>query len=65
MENTVRWGILGTGKIARAMALGLRDAPGAQLVAVASRSDAGAQAFGASNVATVPTRRWPWTPAWT
>ena len=47
MENTVRWGILGTGKIARAMALGLRDAPGAQLVAVASRSDAGAQAFGA------------------
>ncbi len=47
MEKTVRWGILGTGKIARAMALGLRDAPGAQLVAVASRSDAGAQAFGA------------------
>ena len=47
MENTVRWGILGTGKIARAMANGLRDAPGAQLVAVASRSSAGAQAFGA------------------
>ena len=47
MEHTVRWGILGTGKIARAMANGLRDAPGAQLVAVASRSDAGAQAFGA------------------
>ena len=47
MEHIVRWGILGTGKIARAMAHGLRDAPGAQLVAVASRSSAGAQAFGA------------------
>jgi predicted dehydrogenase len=46
MEHIVRWGILGTGKIARAMANGLRDAPGAQLVAVASRSSAGAQAFG-------------------
>jgi predicted dehydrogenase len=47
MEKVIRWGILGTGKIARAMAQGLRDAPGAQLVAVASRSSAGAQAFGA------------------
>ena len=47
MDKVIRWGILGTGKIARAMAHGLRDAPGAQLVAVASRSSAGAQAFGA------------------
>jgi len=47
MDKVIRWGILGTGKIARAMAQGLRDAPGAQLVAVASRSSAGAQAFGA------------------
>lgn len=47
MDKVIRWGILGTGKIARAMAEGLRDAPGAQLVAVASRSSQGAQAFGA------------------
>ncbi|WP_300756818.1 Gfo/Idh/MocA family oxidoreductase [Janthinobacterium sp.] len=47
MDKVIRWGILGTGKIARAMAEGLRDAPGAQLVAVASRSSDGAQAFGA------------------
>lgn len=47
MDKIIRWGIFGTGKIARAMAIGLRDAPGAQLVAVASRSSAGAQAFGA------------------
>ena len=47
MDKVIRWGILGTGKIARAMANGLRDAPGAQLVAVASRSSEGAQAFGA------------------
>lgn len=47
MEKIIRWGILGTGKIARAMALGLRDTPGAELVAVASRTEAGAERFGA------------------
>lgn len=47
MEKTLRWGILGTGKIASAMATGLRDAPGAQLAAVASRSLTSAQQFGA------------------
>jgi predicted dehydrogenase len=38
MDETVRWGILGTGGIARAFALGLRHAPGAVLAAVASRT---------------------------
>ncbi len=46
MERTIRWGILGTGKIAKAMAQGLRDTPGAELVAVASRTQAGADRFG-------------------
>jgi predicted dehydrogenase len=45
MQNTIRWGILGTGQIARAYALGLRDVPDAQLAAVASRSLSSAQAF--------------------
>jgi predicted dehydrogenase len=45
MQNTIRWGILGTGQIAHAFAIGLRDAPGAQLVAVASRNASSAQAF--------------------
>ncbi|MFL6658643.1 MAG: Gfo/Idh/MocA family protein [Massilia sp.] len=43
--ETVRWGILGTGKIARAFATGLRDTPGAVLAAVGSRTMDGAQAF--------------------
>jgi predicted dehydrogenase len=47
MEKIIRWGILGTGKIAKAMALGLRDTPGAELVAVASRTREGADRFGA------------------
>jgi predicted dehydrogenase len=46
MQQSVRWGILGTGKIARAFAAGLRDAPGAILQAVASRSSGSADAFG-------------------
>jgi len=46
MEKIIRWGILGTGKIAKAMALGLRDTPGAELAAVASRTQAGAERFG-------------------
>jgi predicted dehydrogenase len=51
-QQTIRWGILGTGKIARAFATALADTPGAQLVGVASRSVASAQAFGAEFGAT-------------
>lgn len=47
MSDTVRWGILGTGKIARAFAAGLKDTPGAVLAAVGSRSLATAGAFAA------------------
>jgi predicted dehydrogenase len=46
-EKIIRWGILGTGKIARTFASALRDLPGAQLAAVASRSSASANQFGA------------------
>lgn len=45
MTDTTRWGILGTGRVARLFAEGLRDAPGAELVAVGSRSAAAAVAF--------------------
>ena len=38
MTQPIRWGILGTGKIAKAFATALQDTPDAQLVAVASRS---------------------------
>jgi predicted dehydrogenase len=47
MTQALRWGILGTGKIARAFATALRDTPGALLAGVASRSLDSAQAFGA------------------
>lgn len=47
MNKVIRWGILGTGQIARAMAFALQELGGAKLVAVASRSAAGAQQFGA------------------
>lgn len=47
MAEHVRWGILGTGKIARAFATALGDTPGARLVAVASRQLAAAQEFAA------------------
>jgi predicted dehydrogenase len=43
--ETVRWGILGTGKIARAFAQALKDTPGAVLAGVASRGIDGARAF--------------------
>ncbi len=42
----IRWGILSTGKIARAFAEGLRALPDARLVAVASRQQETAERFG-------------------
>ena len=45
MTNTVRWGILGTGRIARDFATALRDTPGATIAAVASRERATASEF--------------------
>jgi predicted dehydrogenase len=45
-RSTVRWGVLGPGRIARKFATGLQAAPGAELVAVGSRSQANADAFG-------------------
>ncbi|MCE3264664.1 MAG: dehydrogenase, partial [Pseudoduganella sp.] len=45
MEKTIRWGILGTGKIAKAFAAALREVPDAELAAVASRSQDSATAF--------------------
>ena len=47
MADEVRWGIIGTGKIARAFAAALKDTPGAVLAAVASRRMDSALAFGA------------------
>src|SRR5690606_15936498 len=43
----IRWGILGTGTIARKFAEGLQAAQGATLVAVGSRTQESADAFGA------------------
>jgi predicted dehydrogenase len=45
MSTSVRWGILGTGKIAKAFANALKDTPGAVLAAVGSRTRESAQAF--------------------
>ncbi len=45
MTDTIRWAILGTGKIARAFATALQDTPGAVLAAVGSRNHASAAAF--------------------
>jgi predicted dehydrogenase len=47
MADPIRWGILGTGKIASAFATALRDVPDAVLAGVASRSLEKAEAFGA------------------
>jgi predicted dehydrogenase len=45
MNDKVRWGILGTGKIAKAFATALKDTPDAQLAAVGSRNLASADLF--------------------
>jgi len=44
-KRIIRWGILGTGRIARDFATGLIDTPDAVLAAVGSRTQASAQAF--------------------
>jgi predicted dehydrogenase len=44
--DTLNWGILGTGNIAKKFARDLLEAPGQKLSAVASRSKESAQAFG-------------------
>ncbi|MFJ4482000.1 Gfo/Idh/MocA family protein [Streptomyces longwoodensis] len=45
-RDSVRWGILATGGIAAAFTADLIDLPDAEVVAVASRSEASARAFG-------------------
>jgi len=47
MDKVIRWGILGTGKIAKALATALKELPDAELAAVASRSADSANAFAA------------------
>ncbi len=47
MSETTRWGILATGRIAHDFATNLREVPGAELVAVGSRSADGAEKFAA------------------
>ncbi len=46
MNKTIRWGILGTGTIARKFAAGLKILPDAKLIAVGSRSAESAGTFG-------------------
>jgi predicted dehydrogenase len=44
--KTIRWGILATGNIAASMAQAIHEVEDAELVAVASRTQAGAEVFG-------------------
>jgi predicted dehydrogenase len=46
MTDTIRWGILSTGRIAKKFAEGLSVLPDAELVAVGSRAQSSADAFG-------------------
>ena len=54
MTNAIRWGILGTGSIAKQFARGLADTPDAVLQSVGSRTQDSADAFG--EAFSVPTR---------
>ena len=47
MSDTIKWGLLGLGSIARKFATGLQSTPGAEIYAVGSRSQDKADAFGA------------------
>ncbi|MEE3232786.1 MAG: Gfo/Idh/MocA family oxidoreductase [Candidatus Latescibacterota bacterium] len=46
MSKTTRWGIIGTGSIAKSFARGLKDTPKAELIAVGSRNQENADKFG-------------------
>jgi len=45
MSDSIRWGIIGTGRVARQFAQGLRSVPDASLVAVTDRIGSAARAF--------------------
>ena len=45
MSKTIKWGILGCGRIARSFATGLKSVPNAELEAVASRTEGKAKNF--------------------